>query len=77
MYSLRTDRTLPHVNKQTEYSLLNIQMVIDIVSMCQIFPPFFSKVSDKKVGWRKDFCDGKSDGIGKMAENWRKMDGKK
>ena len=41
--------------------------------MCQIFPPFFSKVSDKKVGWRKDFCDGKSDGIGKMAENWRKM----
>ena len=41
--------------------------------MCQIFPPFSSKVSEKKVGWRKDFCDGKSDGIGEMAENWRKM----
>ena len=44
-----------------------------IVSMCQIFLPFSSKVSEKKIGWRKDFSDGKSDGIGEMAENWRKM----
>ena len=47
------------------------------MSMCQIFPPFSSKVSEKKIGWRKDFSDGKSDGIDEMAENWRKMTEKK
>ena len=37
------------------------------------FSAIFLKSVREKVGWRKDFCDGKNDRIGKMAKNWRKM----